>query len=273
MALDGRIRPDLRNLVGVEWEQEGFSPAPIAATPPLQSWPPERRSTNWGAIIAVLVVAIAILGVALWFLRSGDSGDEAGVDTAAESTTTTASPTTTIAIAATTTFTTTVPPNADDYGPPVLDHNSTVSTVGIDTIIFGMTPARAQRAAGTVLIPIDPRSECYHVVPFEGPEGIVLLVHMGSIERVDIVSGTVTTRSGVGIGTPEDTVIDLFGDSLERAVLPDGTVDLMFVPSDASDADFRVVFNIADGEVRTYKSGRLPIVLQETGCEGVSAVG
>ena len=193
---------------------------------------------------------------------------EPAADTTTDTTatTTTAGPTTTIE-ATTTTITTIPPDNPDQFGPPTLSVRSTVSTVGLDTVNFGMTVAEAQEAAGTVLVPAGPTGRCYHVVPHDAPEGIVFLVHEGTIERVDINSGPITTRSGVGVGSPETMVTDLFGDSIERQVRVDGTVDLVFVPTDPGDRNYRVVFNVSEGEVRAYKSGRLPQVTLDTGCE------
>lgn len=205
-----------------------------------------------------------------------EDGSEDGAELSATTTdeTTTTAPTTTTAtgptttVAATTTTITTVPPdNPDQYGPPTLGNRSTVSTVGLDTVSFGMTVAQAQEAAGTVLVPAGPTGSCYHVVPHDAPEGIVFLVHNGTIERVDINSGPITTRSGVGVGSPETMVTDLFGDSIEREVRVDGTVDLVFVPSDPGDRNYRVVFNVSEGQVRAFKSGRLPQVMLDTGCE------
>ncbi|MYG99213.1 MAG: hypothetical protein F4011_02225 [Acidimicrobiaceae bacterium] len=195
---------------------------------------------------------------------SAATADETTTTLAA--TTTTTGPTTTVA-ATTTTITTVPPDNPDQYGPPTLSNGSTVSTVGLDTVHFGMTAAEAQEAAGTVLVPAGPTGSCYHVVPHDAPEGIVFLVHQGTIERVDINGGPITTRSGVGVGSPETMVTDLFGDSIERQVRVDGTVDLVFVPSDPGDRNYRVVFNVSEGAVRAFKSGRLPQVMLDTGCE------
>ena len=204
---------------------------------------------------------------------TSDASDASDAPDASDTPDTSASPTsTTVAIAttvpATTTTITTVPPeNPGQFGPPTLSNRSTVSTVGLDEVHFGMTVADAQQAAGTVLVPAGPTGACYHVVPHDAPEGIVFLVHSGTIERVDINSGPITTRSGVGVGSPESMVTDLFGDRIEREVRVDGTVDLVFVPQDAGDQNYRVVFNISEGAVRAYKSGRLPMVMLDTGCE------
>ena len=198
----------------------------------------------------------------------GDGGDEgeAGQDAPETPSASSESDETTTAPISTTTFTTTVPANPDRFGPAALSARSSVSTVGLDTVHFGMSVRQAEIAAGTPLIPIAPVSGCYHVVPYKAPEGIVFLVYSGTIERVDINSGPVTTRSGVGIGSTDETVISLFGDSIERSIRSDGTVELILVPRDVGDSQFRVVFNVADGQVRAYKAGRLPHILTETGC-------
>ena len=258
-------------------------------------------------LIAVAVVIVVVAGVIWWLGRDAGDGDDAPtvaddttevtedaepstqpavgdddegeqgdqddqtIDAAGTSTTTTTPttvPDTTTTVQATTTTITTVPPeNPDQYGPPTLSNRSTVSTVGLDEVHFGMTVTQAQEAAGTVLVPAGPTGACYHVVPFDAPEGIVFLVHAGTVERVDINSGPITTRSGVGVGSPESMVTDLFGDRIEREVRVDGTVDLVFVPRDPGDQNYRVVFNVSEGVVRAYKSGRLPMVMLDTGCE------
>ena len=283
----------------MEWDPEPQDEAPF--------WPgaAERRQPRWVPIVIAVVAAVVVVGgIIWWFGRGGDDGDadaaadntaqvddtaqdetpaadppttdssDAAIDSsdtidgAAASTSSTTTSATTTTVAATTTTLTTVPPeNVDQFGPATLSANSTVSTVGLDTVHFGMTVAQAQQAAGTVLVSAGPTGACYHAVPHDAPEGVVFLIHHGTVERVDINSGPITTRSGVGVGSPESLVTDLFGDSIERQVRVDGTVDLVFVPSDPGDRNYRVVFNIADGAVRAYKSGRLPQIMLDTGCE------
>ncbi|RMH79140.1 MAG: hypothetical protein D6683_06750 [Actinomyces sp.] len=192
-----------------------------------------------------------------------------GTDEPATAPTTTASSTTApTTTSTTTTTTTTLEPALADLGPPTLDEASHLSTVGLDTVTFGMTVATAQEAAGTALVPLDPLGDCYRVAPVDAPEGIVFVVSEGTIERADITAGPVTTRSGVGIGTPESRVIELFGDRIERQVSADGRVALVFVPRDPNDAAFRVVFDIDDGVVSSLRAGRVPLVFAEPPCPG-----
>lgn len=228
----------------------------------------EPRRPPWGALAGLLVILIVLVGGALWLLRDGGgNGDDDTAAAADSSSTTTTTTTTTIGPTTTPPPTTSeVPTDASDLGPPTLSVNSTVSTVGLDTVVFGMTVPAAQAAAGAFMIPTGPVSECYGVIPDGGPTGVTFTVISGTIERVDIDAGSVTTRSGIGIGTPEEVIVDLFGDQIERSVNDDGTVDLIFVPTDPGDADFRVIFTVAGGEVLRYRSGKLPDILAPAPC-------
>lgn len=258
-----------------------------------QIWGEPRRSIggmNPRPIIATLVTIIVLLAVALFVLTRDGGGDDTAADTdtnttsstsststvTTSSTSTTTTTTTTIPTecsvdAAGTTSTTTEPPENDQPFPTVPDGSalnefSTISTVGLDEVTFGMTVVQAETAANTRMIACAPVSECYRVTPFEAPEGISFVVTAGTIERVDIVGGPITTRSGVGIGTTQERIVELFGDRIETQVNDDSSVDLIFVPQDDGDDQFRVIFTIRDGVVDTYRSGRVPMVLDLDPC-------
>lgn len=248
-------------------------------------------------IIAVLIAFSAILGAAIFVLNW--TGDDGGDDVTAEETISTTSSTSTSSTSTTTsTTTTTIPVNCtvadaetdettdtttseapdpadgdadlpdedEEIIIPTLGPASSITTVGLDTVNFGMTVKQAEAAAGTSMIPCAPVSGCYRVTPADAPDGISFVVHAGTIERVDISDGPITTRSGVGIGTAEDRIIELFGDQIERAINDDSSVDLIFVPQDEDDAEFRVIFTIRDGVVETFRSGRIPLVLDKSPC-------
>jgi hypothetical protein len=229
--------------------------------------PPDRR-VPWGAIAGLLIFLIILIGGALWLLR-GDDGGEEDTEVTASTTSTTTSTTTTIGPTTTPPPTTSeVPASAADLGPPTLSNASTVSTVGLDTVQFGMTVPRAQEAAGAFMIPTGPTSDCYTVLPDGGPHGVTFTVIDSTIERVDIDAGAVTTRSGIGIGTPEDVVTERFGAQLQRSVNDDGSVDLIFVPTDENDAAFRVIFTVANGNVFRFRAGKMPDILDSAPCTG-----
>lgn len=238
-------------------------------------------------IIAALVTVIVLLAVALFVItRDGDDGETTAdttttttTFTSTSSTTTTSTTTTTTTTiptecsvdAAGTTSTTTEPPEGDQPFPTVPDGSalnefSTISTVGLDEVTFGMTVVQAEEASNTRMIACTPVSECYRVTPFEAPEGISFVVTAGTIERVDIVGGPITTRSGAGVGTSQERIMELFGDRIETRVNDDSSVDLVFVPQDEGDDQFRVIFTVRDGVVDTYRSGRVPMVLDLDPC-------
>ena len=250
-------------------------------------------------LVTLIVIVSAALFVVTW--SSDDGGEDAvaptttlaASTTSTTSTTTTSAPTTTtIPVecsnepadnaetdtgetddASTTTTTEAAESDGEETEAPTttvlnLGTNDSISTVGLGEVTFGMTVAQAQAAAGTDLINCAPTSDCYRVTPAQGPEGISFLVTDNTIERVDIVAGPLTTRSGIGIGSTEDEIINLFGDRIETQINDDSSVDLIFVPQDDSDAEFRVIFTVRDGAVETFRSGRIPQVTVQNPCAG-----
>ncbi|MCQ3814451.1 MAG: hypothetical protein KTU85_08555 [Acidimicrobiia bacterium] len=245
-------------------------------------------------IAVSLIALIFIVGAALLIISRGDNSNEA---TSPSTTTTTIRATTTEALSAnddttaapdtTTTTTTTiavaVPVNvpvvctSDAAGVQVvaeasagaatqLTRDSKVSTLGLGVVTFGLTVPNAAEQAGINMLTCGQVGDCYHISPASGPDGVSFLVHASTVERVDIVDGPITTRSGMGIGTSEERLVEAFGEKLEREVIDSDTTNLVFVPTDAGDADFRVVFTIEDGAVTTFRAGRLPMVLQDDPC-------
>ena len=244
-------------------------------------------------LIIVIVAFILILAAALFVItRDGGDDETAAVSSttttaSAADTATTAPATTTTAPTTTTTIptecsvdaagTTTTAPDGDEEetegatsstvpAESTLSDSSTVSTVGLDEVDFGMTVAQAEAAANTRMIACAPVSECYRVTPLDAPEGISFVVTAGTIERVDITSGPITTRSGIGIGSTQERVMELFAAQIETQVNDDSSVDLIFVPQDEGDDQFRVIFTVRDGVVDSFRSGRVPQITDLDPC-------
>lgn len=253
-------------------------------------------------LLALIAIVLAALFVLSWDGDDTDGGDTGPTSTTAPDgdTTTTKAPssTTTVASVATSipvdcgtdpttgeSTTTTVPVEsittttlADDDATgadpdptaatgPTLGRNSSLSTVGLDTVTFGLTVAQAERASGHDLIACGAVTDCYRVTPDGAPSGISFVVDDGTIERVDIVGDSpINTLSGAGIGSTDEDLDDLFGEQLERVDLGGGRVDVVFVPTDENDQEFRVVFTTLDGVVESLRSGRLPLVLEAETC-------
>jgi hypothetical protein len=182
--------------------------------------------------------------------------DDASVDTVppvSEAPTTIATTT-----SSTTTTSTTIPPNFS--GEPEFDSASSVSTVGIDVVAFGMTVSQAETALGGTLVPVTDEidGECFLIRPGGGPTGVELAVTAGTIERVDITNPEITTRSGAGVGMPEEELLALFGERLTSTPRAGGGNTVVFTPADAGDAAFRVIFETDGTAITSFRSGRVP---------------
>jgi hypothetical protein len=155
-------------------------------------------------------------------------------------------------------------------GPPTLGERSTISTVGLDRVTFGMRLADAEAAAGTPFVAEGPVGRCTTYVPEEAPAGLRFTVVDGAVERIDVTDGPVTTRSGVGVGAPVQLVRDRYADRVESFPRADGSgEDLVFVPRDEADAAFRVIFETDGTTVTRYRAGRVPVVVPPEPCATV----
>ena len=215
----------------------------------------ERLSLRRLLTLMVVTVALTSCG--------GDEG--ATVDTVPPASIT---PTTVATTTTTTTSTTTTTIAFDFAGTPAFDSSSSVSTVGVDAVSFCMTLNHARNAVGAdfapVTEPVDPA--CHLYVPAGGPSGITLTVTAGTVERADITTPDLTTRSGAGVGMSEQGLFDLFGDRLTSAPRDGGGNTITFTPADASDAAFRVIFETDGDSVTSFRSGRVPQVNPTTPC-------
>ena len=220
------------------------------------------RSLAVAGIALVLVIFVLFLGTC----------SRTGNDTPAPATTTSSSTTSSSTTSSSTTTTLdptslgTLPP-VEGIGSPTLGSTSSVTTVGLDTVHFGMTAAVAQRAAGTRFTPVTPRGECFLVTPDEAPEGITFWVVEGTIERVDIDTVEIGTRSGGRIGRTEDWIRQAWPNHIQASPLPDDSGNLLaFVPQDESDQEFRIMFQTDGEKVIRMWAGRLPWVAELGGC-------
>lgn len=147
------------------------------------------------------------------------------------------------------------------------DQRSRVSTVGIGSVYFGMSPEEAAERAGTTWEGVPTGgADCYVVTPANGPPGVALWVYHGTFERVDIDTPLLRTPSGLGVGTHLGELQSRLGDKLvvEEHPLLAGWTLATFVPTDPNDAAFRIAFDISGGEVIRFRTGRTEIVALES---------
>lgn len=147
------------------------------------------------------------------------------------------------------------------------DQRSRVSTVGIGSVYFGMSPEEAAERAGTEWDGVPTGgADCYVVTPNNGPPGVALWVYHGTVERVDIDTPLLRTQSGLGVGTHLGELQSRLGDKLvvEDHPLLAGWTLATFVPTDPNDAAFRIAFDISGGEVIRFRTGRTELVALES---------
>lgn len=152
---------------------------------------------------------------------------------------------------------------------PALSSGSTISTVGLDDVYFGMTLTEAQDASASgFIVAGSEASACFSATPDAGPEGITFTFVDGRVERVDVTAPPIATRSGARVGSTEAEVRTLYGDRLTQVTRDDGKPgnQLVFVPRDAEDAAFRLVFRTDGTTVTDYHAGRLPVAERQPPC-------
>jgi hypothetical protein len=209
--------------------------------------------------------------VALALVVAACGGDDTSdtTTTTTRPTTTTTAPTTTTSSTTTSSTTTTSTLDISAINPNI-SKDSKVTTAGLGPVRVGMNPQEANVAAGydLAVANVFEGDSCYYLDAAPVLPGVAFMVNDGTIARVDVTAGSVSTRSGARIGMSAQEIKDLFPGQIEE--LPhqftDGTY-LIFVPRDEADKQFRVVWETDfNGTVLNYRSGRLPEVLWTEGC-------
>jgi hypothetical protein len=145
-----------------------------------------------------------------------------------------------------------------------------LTTRGFGPARVGMTADELSAALGTKVIvdaPLDEGENCQYAKAERGLDGVAFMMIDGRVARVDVESKEYATASGARVGMTEREVKALYRGRLR--VSPHHYTDghyLTYVPRDARDKNYRVVFE-TDGKVVTgVRVGRLPEVEYVEGC-------
>ena len=113
------------------------------------------RHTSWFSLRRLAIAVLAMIALA----SCGGGDEDATVGTVPPASITPSTVATTTTVAVTTTTTTTIA--IDFVGTPAFDSSSSVSTVGIDAVFFGMTLNQAMDAVGAEFVPVsEPVDPC-----------------------------------------------------------------------------------------------------------------
>lgn len=152
-----------------------------------------------------------------------------------------------------------------------LTEESRVATNGMGPVLVGMTIEEASRSAGIRLVQRTSGGEsrgCYYYKPQAGLQGVSFMVIQGRIVRVDVYQNPrIATLRGIRIGDSEERVRSLYPGQIRKAQTVSSRVKaLAFVPKDAEDRNYRIIFQLRENRVVHFRSGRLPEVEYIEGC-------
>jgi len=152
-----------------------------------------------------------------------------------------------------------------------LSEQSKLAINGIGPVRVGMTVPQAAAAAGVSLVVHYAGSDnCYYLRPQDVPKDLAFMVIDNQIARVDIErESRIKTVSGAKIGDSEARIKSLYPGQIRvtNHQYVEGGHYLTFVPKDTADKNYRLVFETGvDGQVTTFRSGKLPEVEYVEGC-------
>ena len=154
----------------------------------------------------------------------------------------------------------------------MLTDESKVVINGIGTIRVGMTVAEASQSSGIKLIQQSSGGEeygCLIFKPQNEPKGISFMVTENRIARVEIWENRrISTLKGARIGDTEAKIKSLYPGQIrvtQHEYVQRGHY-LTFVPKDAADRNYRIVFETDGNRVTNFRSGKLPEVEYIEGC-------
>ncbi len=206
---------------------------------------------------ATLLVATVVLASACSFL----TGDDATTST----TTTAATSTSTIITGTTNSTAITSPASTGTDATETLDSGSRLSTAGLGPVAIGHTLEQATEASGaTFRLKADVSATCKLYV-VDSLAGVSFVAINDEIVRIDVTAGMIKTLSGYGIGSSANELLEAFGERIEAGP---ATFEMQYVPVDAVDIDYRVIWRVdARGRVIAMRTGRVPHVNASTTCQ------
>ncbi len=160
-----------------------------------------------------LLLALALVAAACGGTDAGTT-TQASPPTATTVSATTSSTTSTTSSSTSSTTVTTAPLTG-----PNISNDSVITIGGLGPVRVGVTPDQATVAAGYVLaveIGLFEGDPCFYLPADPHLPGVSFMVNNGTVARVDVLTGPVTTRSGAGIGMTEAEIHNLFPGKIEE---------------------------------------------------------
>lgn len=157
----------------------------------------------------------------------------------------------------------------NNSAPTPLTSQTRLTLRGFGSVQIGMTIAQAQQATGQRFNQITSGGEpvCLYYQT-NGVSNVSFMVIDGRISRIDVDNPNITTPSGGRIGLTERQIYELYPGYIRsepHAYISAGHY-LYFVPRDAEDQNYRLIFETNGNQVMRMRSGKLPDVTRIEGC-------
>lgn len=136
-----------------------------------------------------------------------------------------------------------------------------VSLRAVGPVRVGMTVAQARRAAPGMLTTGAVPANCG--VLSTRDEQVYFYTRGGRIEVMGVYANPrIRTRSGIHLGSTAQEVRDAYPGQLMDTFGSEGVPVLVYVPRDAQDSLYRLVFVLEDGSVSGMYVGSLPHIME-----------
>jgi len=149
--------------------------------------------------------------------------------------------------------------------------HSRVTSTGIGSVLFGMTPKQAERASGVVLKEWveGPNGDdrCFYMIAEHGLKGAAFMIASGSIARLDIKSRNIRTSHGLGVGSTEAQIRRAFGDRVTiQSHHYEGDRGWHYLEVIDPGGSTGLLFETDGNRVLSYRAGRLRELRYIEGC-------
>lgn len=149
---------------------------------------------------------------------------------------------------------------------PVTKKDWVVNPTGIGPLVADMSLSEAKAVVGGLSSSEDLASApCTYAHSSQLPSGTIILFEKGEVARVDVLTGSVRTREGAGIGDSEARLKSLYGKRI--VTTPHKYTDGHYLTvTSPSDSTRKIVFETDGAKVLRFRAGRTPAVEYVEGC-------
>ena len=131
-----------------------------------------------------------------------------------------------------------------------------VTVDGIGPVRIGMSAQEVEKATGAPLTLLGDASHCTDGTLAGAPEGLSMMFMRNTLVAVTVETpATVSTASGMRVGTTRDELFDTYGNEITTEWTQDGAERLVFAPTAPRFGGRVIVFDLTGGQVERFSAG------------------